>query len=113
MIWSLSAVQRDGRLEVGARSTALMMVEVGTKTLNYQGSLNLGFIQDKITIGAIYKSSNAISVNANFEISRRMMIGYSYDYYLNNVNSYFSGSHEIVLRYEFRKTIASNVPFYY
>lgn len=93
--------------------TGLMILEVGTKTLNYQGSLNFGFIQDKIVIGTIYKSSNAIAINANFEISRRLMLGYSYDYYLNNVNSYFSGSHEIVLRYEFRKTIASSVPFYY
>ena len=88
-------------------------MEVGTKILNYQGSLNFGFIQDKIIIGTIYKSSNAIAINANFEISRRLMLGYSYDYYLNNVNSYFSGSHEIVLRYEFRKTVPSNVPFYY
>ncbi len=93
--------------------TALVIFDMGTKTLNYQGSLNFGFIQDKITIGAIYKSSKAISVNANIELSRRIMLGYSYDYYLDNVNSYFSGSHEIVLRYEFRKTIESSVPFYY
>ena len=93
--------------------TALTMFEIGSKTLNYQASLNFGVIHDKITIGAIYKSSNAIAINANFEISRRFMLGYSYDHYLNNVNSYFSGSHEIVLRYEFRKTVASSVPFYY
>lgn len=93
--------------------TALVLYEVGPKTLNYQGSINFGLLKEKVWVGAIYKSSNAISANINLEISKKVMIGYSYDYYLNSVSSYFSGSHELVLRYEFRNTVASKVPFYY
>lgn len=103
--------------------TGLTMYEVGTNAMGFQSSLNLGFIEDKFTLGAIMKVSKvlekenepttAVAINANFEISRRFMIGYSYDYYLNSVSSFFNDSHEIVLRYEFRKSVASSVPFYY
>jgi type IX secretion system PorP/SprF family membrane protein len=103
--------------------TGLAMYEVGQQTLKYQASMNFGFAKEKLWLGAIYKSSvkfgnegilaNAIAVNVNVEISKKVLLGYSFDYTLDDKESYFNGSHEIVLRYEFRNTIASKVPFYY
>lgn len=98
---------------ISVNPTALLLYDVGTRSLNYQGSINIGILDEKFWLGAIYKSSNAISFNANFSISNQWLLGYSYDHYLNNLNGYFHGSHEIVLRWEFRKSIESSIPFYY
>jgi type IX secretion system PorP/SprF family membrane protein len=93
--------------------TALVLYDVATRSLNYQASINFGVLEEKIWLGAIYKSSNALSFNVNVSLNNQWLLGYSYDHYLDNLNGYFHGSHEIVLRWEFRKSIESSIPFYY
>jgi len=95
------------------KPTGLLMYDVGMRTMNYQGSLNFGFLNERFWIGAIYKSSKAIAFNANISLNDQWLLGYSYDYYLDNMNGYFHGSHEIVLRWEWIKTVKTSVPFYF
>ena len=61
----------------------------------------------------IYKAEKRLSFNTNIEINPKLMLGLSYDYSLDPALNYFHGSWELVLRYEWRKTINSNIPFYY
>lgn len=95
------------------KPTFITMVDVGTRSLNYQGSVNLAFFGERLWVGGIYKSSRAVSGIVNIQLSHQVLLGYSYDYYLSNTNSYFNGSHEIVLRWEFRKAVPSRSPIYY
>lgn len=93
--------------------TFLLMYGLGTDALNYALSVNFGFFDQKIWLGAIYKSGGMASININLEIRPKILLGVSYDYSLKKTTSYYDQSVELVLRYELRKRITSNVPFYY
>lgn len=59
---------------------------------------------DKLTLGAAYRWSAAMSGMAGFQLSDSWLIGYSYDKETTRLGNFNSGSHEIFLRYElFRK----------
>ncbi|MCG9792644.1 PorP/SprF family type IX secretion system membrane protein [Flavobacterium algicola] len=58
---------------------------------------------DKLTLGASYRWSAALSAMVGFQISDAMYIGYGYDRETTNLKNYNSGSHEIFFRYEIFK----------
>lgn len=62
-------------------------------------SANL-LINDKFTLGAAYRISNAVSGLAGFQISKSLYVGYGYDLTTTDFNNYNSGTHEIILRFE-------------
>ena len=55
---------------------------------------------DKFTLGASYRWDAAMSGLASFQVSKGMMIGYAYDFGLQRLANFNSGSHEIFLRIE-------------
>jgi type IX secretion system PorP/SprF family membrane protein len=65
-------------------------------------SANFMFI-DKFVVGVAYRWSAAVSVMAGFQVTDGLYIGYGYDHETTRLQNYNSGSHEIFLRYEFRK----------
>ena len=56
---------------------------------------------DMIGVGASLRTGDSFALLAELQIDRRIRIGYSYDYTLTNLTHYNSGSHEIMLRYQF------------
>lgn len=55
---------------------------------------------DKLTLGAAYRWSAAVSALAGFQISDSWMVGYAYDRDATRLGNFNSGSHELFLRYE-------------
>ncbi|MBL4662978.1 MAG: type IX secretion system membrane protein PorP/SprF [Flavobacteriaceae bacterium] len=55
---------------------------------------------DTFTLGAAYRFDAAVSALAGFQINESLMIGYAYDYGIQELANYNSGSHEIFLRFE-------------
>lgn len=78
-------------------ATMIKMVEGAP--LQADISANFMFF-DKLTLGASYRWSAAVSAMAGFQVSDGLYIGYGYDHETTNLNNYNSGSHEIFLRYE-------------
>ncbi len=67
-----------------------------------QLDVNANFwIKDKISLGAQYRTGDAIAALVELQISDQLRMGYSYDRTISNLQTYNSGSHEIMLRYEF------------
>ena len=67
-----------------------------------QFDLNMNMlINDIFWIGASYRSDDAIVVLLEYQISRKFRFGYSYDYTLGELGNYNSGSHEIMIGYDF------------
>jgi len=54
-------------------------------------------------VGGSYRMNDAISALVGFTIKDKLNIGYSYDFPINKIRTYTSGSHEIVLSYHFIK----------
>ncbi|WP_310556423.1 type IX secretion system membrane protein PorP/SprF [Flavobacterium sp.] len=75
-----------------------------------QVDLSANFLfNEKFTLGAAYRWSAAMSVQAGFQISDSWLIGYAYDKDTTRLGSFNSGSHEIFLRYELFKSYSKVV----
>jgi type IX secretion system PorP/SprF family membrane protein len=67
-----------------------------------QYDLNLNILLNNIFwVGASYRSNDAVVAIIEYQVDRKLRIGYSYDYTLSQLSNYSSGSHEIMLGYDF------------
>ena len=57
---------------------------------------------DKFWIGASYRNDRSITGLFQFHLNNQLKLAYSYDFDMGHLSRYSSGSHEIMLRYEFR-----------
>lgn len=81
---------------------AVMGKMVEGAPLQVDVSANFMFI-DKFVVGVAYRWSAAVSAMVGFQVTDGLYIGYGYDHETTRLQNYNSGSHEIFLRYEFRK----------
>ena len=80
--------------------SALVSYSVGDKLL-YDASAHF-ILNDRLWLGATYRSTSAVTALAQFAINNQFKVAYSYDYNFGKLGTYSNGSHEIMLRYEFR-----------
>ncbi len=74
----------------------------GTYGSPLQLDVNLNFwIRDRIGIGAQYRTGDAVAFMGEIQVSDQFRVGYSYDKTVSQLANYNSGSHEVMLRYEF------------
>jgi type IX secretion system PorP/SprF family membrane protein len=74
----------------------------GVKGVPIEGDINATlWIKDVIGIGAQYRTSADIAGLVEIQATPQFRIGYSYDYSTTALRFSNSGSHEIMLRYEF------------
>lgn len=67
-----------------------------------EGDLNATlWVSDVIGFGAQYRTEADISGLVEFQVSPQIRLGYAYDHSTTKLVQYNSGSHEIMLRYEF------------
>jgi type IX secretion system PorP/SprF family membrane protein len=77
---------------------AFLVNYIAGAPVTINGSANF-LINDLFTLGASYRSNNAVSGLAGFQISESTFVGYSYDYNTNGLGAYNSGSHEVILKF--------------
>ncbi len=68
--------------------------------LQVDGNVNFWF-DDRISIGASFRTGDAIVGMLEIQILPQIRLGYAYDASLTRVRKYSAGSHELMLRYEF------------
>jgi hypothetical protein len=69
---------------------------------------------DKLWTGLMYRYNEAMGVNIVFNIKQTFSVGYVYDFPINGLRSYQSGSHEIMLQYDIKpKKQALTSPRYF
>jgi type IX secretion system PorP/SprF family membrane protein len=52
-------------------------------------------------VGASYRTGDAVALITQYQLTKQLRFGYSYDYALTKLNNYSSGSHEFTLGYDF------------
>ncbi|WP_231372816.1 type IX secretion system membrane protein PorP/SprF [Aureivirga sp. CE67] len=60
-------------------------------------------LYEKFTAGLAYRWDDSVSGLVGFQATEDLFIGYAYDYTTTDLQDYNNGSHEIMLRFEFRK----------
>jgi len=69
----------------------------------YQFDINLNtYFKNRFGIGASYRTGDALVGLVDFFLSPQLRMGYAYGYPLSNLNAYTSGSHELMIGYDFR-----------
>lgn len=59
-------------------------------------------IKDKIEIGAMFRTGDAAGLLLGYNFTEQLRFGYSFDWsFANTTGKYNSGSHEVMLRYDF------------
>jgi len=85
--------------ELKFKPSFLVRYEANAK-LQYDLNLNM-LVNDIFWIGASYRSDESIVALFEYQISKKLRIGYSYDYTLGALGNYSSGSHEFMIGYDF------------
>ena len=79
---------------------SFMVKYVSNAPVQYDVNLNM-LISDIIWIGASYRSTDAVVLLLEYQVNKKLRIGYSYDLTLSEMSNYSTGSHEIVIGYDF------------
>ncbi len=80
--------------------SALVSYSPGDKLL-YDASTHF-ILYDRFWIGATYRITGSVTALAQFAINNQFKVAYSYDFDFGKLGTYSNGSHEVMLRYEFR-----------
>lgn len=81
---------------------SLMIKILGAAPLSADVNVKAEF-QKKFWLGLSYRNEDAVSILAGLHINDWMKVGYAYDYVTSHINDLSSGSHEIVLGFQFNK----------
>ena len=63
-------------------------------------SLNVLF-KEMFWIGVSYRTADAVALLTQFQLTKQLRFGYSYDYSLTKLTDYSSGTHEFTIGYDF------------
>ncbi len=65
---------------------------------------------DRLWIGASYRNNRSIAGMFQFQLTNQLRFAYTYDFDFGRLRTFSSGSHEIMLRFEFRYKVEAISP---
>jgi type IX secretion system PorP/SprF family membrane protein len=69
--------------------------------LLYDLNVNFSYL-DRLWFGASYRNSRSVAALLQFAVNNQFKVAYTYDIDFGKLGRYSNGSHEIMLRYEFK-----------
>jgi len=82
------------------RPTALVKFTKGAPA-SYDATLSFLF-NEKLWVGGSYRFDDSAGALVSFQVTKQLQIGYAYDYPMSDLKPYNSGSHEIMLMFDFK-----------
>jgi type IX secretion system PorP/SprF family membrane protein len=79
---------------------SLLVKYVGNAPTELDININ-ALLNNIIWVGASYRTSDAVVAIVEFQLNKKLRIGYSYDFTMTDIKDYSAGSHEIMLGYDF------------
>ena len=80
-------------------------------TIDFNASL---LMYDHLWAGLMYRYNESMGINLVYDIKNILSIGYGYDFPINGLRTFQTGSHEIILRYDIKpKTSVYSSPRYF
>lgn len=64
---------------------------------------------DRIWMGAMYRIGDAAGLFVDIKVNKQFIIGYGYDFSLNGLSGINSGTHEIMLSYDFDGFVSNKI----
>lgn len=79
-----------------------VLMKYGSQALQFEGNTNFYF-NNKFWLGVSYRANESLVGLVGLIFKNRIYIGYSYDYNMNDISRYSSGSHEVFLSWRMKK----------
>ncbi|MFH0756691.1 MAG: type IX secretion system membrane protein PorP/SprF [Bacteroidota bacterium] len=92
-----------------------VMIDFSRASTSFKASMNAGFLDGRVFVGAAYDYPNYVIALLNLQVNSEWLVGYAYTLGTGLVRSALGGSHEVVLRWEWRPVIHTipDDPFYF
>lgn len=89
--------------DLAIKPSVLVKVQ-GNAPVQADLNCNVLFLK-KFWIGAGYRTGDAMIAMAEWNITNQLRLGYAFDYTLSDIATYSSNSHEVMLGYDFGKSV--------
>lgn len=80
---------------------SIMVRQVAGAPLSIDANANF-LLRDRIWLGGMYRIGNSFGLMAQYQVNDQFRVGYAFDLTTNKLGGYNSGTHEIMLNYDFR-----------
>lgn len=92
-----------------------VMIDYNQAVTSFKASMNVGLMDSRVFIGGAYDHPNYAIALLNFQVNPQWLVGYAYTISMGDIRGALGGSHEVVLRWEFRPVIRTipDDPFYF
>jgi len=80
-----------------------------------EADLNVNLLyRDQLWFGVSYRTNDAFTAMIEYQTNSRFRVGYAYDYTTSKIRNYSSGTHEIMIGYDFgRELVKVKTPRYF
>jgi type IX secretion system PorP/SprF family membrane protein len=82
---------------------SVMIKAISGAPVQFDAGIN-AWINNTFGFGASYRIGDALIGMFEVQLNSNLRLGYGYDYSISEINKYNSGTHELMLRYEFNKS---------
>lgn len=65
----------------------------------------MAWYMNQVALGVSYRTNDALSIMAEYQANQRFRIGYAYDITTSGIRNYSSGTHEIMIGFDFGKEV--------
>jgi len=90
-----------GTLSPSVKMKPCVMIKT-TDGAPVEGDLSLHFLfKELFWLGASFRTGDAVALITQFQITKQLRFGYSYDYTFTKLSNYNNGSHEFTIGYDF------------
>jgi type IX secretion system PorP/SprF family membrane protein len=91
------------------------IVDISRASTSFKASLNAGFLDGRFFLGAAYDYPNYVIALLNLQVNSQWLVGYAYAMGTGIVRNALGGSHEIVIRWEWKPELNAvpDDPFYF
>jgi type IX secretion system PorP/SprF family membrane protein len=71
-----------------------------------EADINMNLLyKDQIWVGASYRSKDAVVLMLEYQTNSRFRVGYAFDFTISEIRNYSTGTHEIMIGYDFGKDL--------
>ncbi len=90
------------------------LIDYNKYFISYQFASHFILLDDALWLGAAYKSSKDMTFMFEVQVNPVLKVGYAYDHSFSEIAKFSSGSHEIMIRYEWKyKANVDESPYYF
>ncbi len=89
------------------------LIDYNKFNISYQFATHFILLDDLLWLGAAYKSNKDLTFMLEIQLNPMFKFGYAFDYSFSDIAKFSYGSHELMIRWEWKNKANVDNPFYF